>query len=1026
MMRARRVFDDPRWWAALTLDERRPAGARAVAADTDRGWLRMQLWEDGRFVPSFAVSLRRRAETLGINVETLIALLGEPPEALRTRMPAVPRWLQVLAEAFPAAESRGAQDGCRCGGSARDELPVADPDAALLRWIEPLTTWARDDLRHRLAETLPDQHPLLVPDSGHLLAMIKRALVLEVNIARELGELCGRTPASRFGCFAQGLIRPDIAVETLVRYPVLARQLVEQVETWRDTRLELATRFRADLPLLRLRFGLVADGLTDIDQADFGAGDPHRRGRTVAILGVRGDLLVYKPRSLAVERHFAETVERLNRAGLRHALRPLEVVERDGYGWTRHIAARPCADDAAVQRFHYRQGAYLAILYALRAYDMHMGNLVADGEHPVFIDLEAVFHAPAAFERQDSANGESVGAVLRESVLAVGLLPVPTVVADETGARAVDISGLTGGRTGRTVRLHLRAGFRDEGTDRMSVVRVPDPYPEAVNLPRLWGTTAPVAPETLEAGFVEAYRLLEGADDILSAFAGDPVRVVLRDTAMYSALLAESWHPDLLRDGLDREHWFELVTVRGTLCGWPDVVEAERAQLTARDVPLFEGTADGTTLTTHDGHRVTDLLTDSGLDHARLRLGRFSDDNLRRQLWFLRASLATAADHLRSPASADDLAAEILPTDPVTAAVAVGDRLVADAIGVDDGPEWVTLNDFGEGIWTIGPTDLGLTSGVTGIALFLAELDGAVGHPGARRIVEALLDSLLPADDQPDTEDLAGMSTGRYNDLGALVQLLVRMRELWSHEAPPLPGWLNAAVLHNLEATPSSVVTLLTLHTVSPSGKTTEALRRVRSDLLGYRPLPEAAWGDRGADQAFALAVLADALGDEGLARAAERVLQEDPDLNSTAGRMGSVLAASGMLALPATHRATVAKHLRTQATALQEVAGRGTGTDALLGGDLGVAEALAAAGAALSEPEFTALADLSAANVCRRAARGKTVTAVPTGVWNPGLLTGAAGIGYGLLRAARPTIPGVLGPPSRLVISRPDSLISG
>ena len=39
-------------------------------------------------------------------------------------------------------------------------------------------------------------------------------------------------------------------------------------------------------------------------------------------------------------------------------------------------------------RFYRRQGALLALLYALEATDFHAENLIASGEFPVLIDLE--------------------------------------------------------------------------------------------------------------------------------------------------------------------------------------------------------------------------------------------------------------------------------------------------------------------------------------------------------------------------------------------------------------------------------------------------------------------------------------------------------------------------------------------------------------------------------------------------------------------------------------------------------------
>jgi hypothetical protein len=69
--------------------------------------------------------------------------------------------------------------------------------------------------------------------------------------------------------------------------------------------------------------------------------------------------------------------------------------------------------------------------------------------------------------------------------------------------------------------------------------------------------------------FIRMYRLLlkfrsalleEGGP--IAVFAQDPVRAVVRPTILYDTLLQESFHPDVLRDALDRDRLFDR------LWGW--------------------------------------------------------------------------------------------------------------------------------------------------------------------------------------------------------------------------------------------------------------------------------------------------------------------------------------------------------------------------------------------------------------------------------------------------------------------------
>jgi lantibiotic modifying enzyme len=73
-------------------------------------------------------------------------------------------------------------------------------------------------------------------------------------------------------------------------------------------------------------------------------------------------------------------------------LRTLKLIERGDYGWSEFVVASLCTAQDEVARFYEHQGSYLALLYALNAVDLHNENVIAAGEHPMLVDLEALFH----------------------------------------------------------------------------------------------------------------------------------------------------------------------------------------------------------------------------------------------------------------------------------------------------------------------------------------------------------------------------------------------------------------------------------------------------------------------------------------------------------------------------------------------------------------------------------------------------------------------------------------------------------
>src|SRR5262249_9181522 len=196
----------------------------------------------------------------------------------------------------------------------------------------------------------------------------------------------------------------ETALALLQENPVLTRQLLLAVANWATASLELLRRLCADWDALQTTFHPAGDpGL--LAQVEGGVGDSHRGGRSVLIAKFSsGFQVVYKPKALAVDVHFQELLTWLNERGTHPPFRTLKVLDRGTYGWVEFVAAGGCTSADEVRRFYQRQGGYLALLYALEATDFHFENLIAAGEHPVLIDLEALFHP--RLPRLDAAQAD--------------------------------------------------------------------------------------------------------------------------------------------------------------------------------------------------------------------------------------------------------------------------------------------------------------------------------------------------------------------------------------------------------------------------------------------------------------------------------------------------------------------------------------------------------------------------------------------------------------------------------------------
>ena len=167
---------------------------------------------------------------------------------------------------------------------------------------------------------------------GRLLMMIAKTMVLELHVARLEGVLQGATPADRFASFTERLSRTDIALKLLSEYPVLARRLAGCIDNWIIFSAEFLERLAVDWNEIVKLFNIGPEcGV--LMEAAAGAGDTHRRGRSVLIARFEGGLqLVYKPRSISVDQHFQDFIRWVNEKGANPQLRTLKVLDRETMG----------------------------------------------------------------------------------------------------------------------------------------------------------------------------------------------------------------------------------------------------------------------------------------------------------------------------------------------------------------------------------------------------------------------------------------------------------------------------------------------------------------------------------------------------------------------------------------------------------------------------------------------------------------------------------------------------------------------
>ncbi len=1065
------------WYRALSLSERIATHipclhehASTPPFNIQLGRKRLQRWkeqiafkQEGAFAERLALD--------GLTEDDLLGLLAEPIEAVQDRASAPLPWLEELLHAF--ADIKDGDDIV---------LPEEGFDPHHLAFLIILKPLLNNGVRRiqstiqmlRTAHTYLPFDPeqilplLLISIVEQLISLFLKTAVLELNVARIEERLQGTTPEERFQDFIQQLVQHRGIPPLLEEYAVLTRQMVECIDTWVTREQELLERLCTDWEQIYSTF-TPAQHPGQLIAIHEGAGDTHRGGRSVTILTWSSHFrLVYKPRSMAIDSHFQELLAWLNKRGQQPPLRTFAVLNKGTYGWAEFLQATSCKSREQIERFYQRQGSYLALLYALEAVDFHSENVIALGEHPMLIDLESLFHPRIKVPDEEKFTSPAFETIGR-SVQRIGLLPQRIWGSGE--AEGIDISGL-GGQPGQLTPEPVSRWVAG-GTDQMHLTSERIELAASRNRPTLNGHEINTLDysASINKGFCATYRLLirlraSLLAEILPRFARDEIRCLLRPTRLYAQLQIDSFHPNILRDALDRDRLFDRLWIG--VEHQPHlraVIRAEQFDLRQRDIPLFTTQVDAHDLYTCNDETVAGFFAESGLELVTKRIQQLDEEDLERQSWIIQASFTSM---ILGTDQAVHKTLHLQPTkNTVTqkqllaAAQAVGKRLSKLALANEETAGWLGVNAVKEHEWSLTIAEEDLYGGASGIVLFLAYLGMITEEDSYTTLARLALTTIRHfVTEKKQYPHLNGIGT--FSGMGSYIYLLSHLGALWQEptlyeEAEEIVKLLPAIIAREkrfdvIGGSAGCIAALCSLYAVAPSDAILTCAELCGDHLLACAQpmakgigwslkegdLPLAGFSHGAAGIALNLLRLFKLTQEQRFLQGAQAALtyerslfsseaQNWPDLRPepasnakrtdnkqkqkymTAwchGAAGIGLARLGALSILDT------PEIREEIdVALRTTLCEGFGLNhSLCHGDLGNLDTLLMAAQVLNKPEYQQAIDRISAMLLESIDRQGWVTGVPLSVETPGLMVGLAGIGYGLLRLAAPKrVPSVL-----------------
>ncbi|HEY9668521.1 MAG TPA: type 2 lanthipeptide synthetase LanM family protein, partial [Coleofasciculaceae cyanobacterium] len=605
--------------------------------------------------------------------------------------------------------------------------------------------------------------------------------------------------------FVSKMLAGDL-VPFLEEYAVLSRLIGRTIVLWGEANAEFFKRLTLDLSAIKNTF-FDHRGIGQVVDLKLSLSEEHNGRRSVILLTFdSGDRLVYKPKDLGIDRAYFQLLEWFNQQEVLLPFKLLTLLERQGYGWVEYVKSLPCLDQEEVRRFYQRAGILLGLMYILQGIDFFYENIIACGEYPIPIDLEALLHNNFKIKRNDSGIHQirAIDSIWQNSVFRTGLLPTIAVSADEK--MSYDIGGLR--EAGQQVLPFMYSTWQAVNSDTMKRDREFMKVDVNKSVPRLGDTYLSASDYTNEIvfGFKQIYRLiLERKGEVLAKirqqFNQQKIRYILRSTKFYTSVLRSLLEPIYLRDGVQRSIEIDIVSrmyldtgkkaVHWTLAKW------ETEALEQMDIPFFTLGTDSTAINLPNGENLKDFCEKSGLDHVIDQINSLSECDLTTQAYLAESILRlsaisgkhTTAEHFKPELDLDT--GEILsPLELIEEAKAIAEELKSLAIYADDGSaNWIGPQLQADR-YIVQPLRLDLYQGVAGLLVFLAALERVTGDGNYRELIQA---AALPLKDAIAKTTLStlgpnGYSIGGYTGIGSLVYAFTRIYEFLDE-----PTWLEAA-----------------------------------------------------------------------------------------------------------------------------------------------------------------------------------------------------------------------------------------
>lgn len=331
-------------------------------------------------------------------------------------------------------------------------------------------------------------------------------------------------------------------------YPNLKRIIYENVIFFENNLKSLIYNMDSDLYCFLNKLKIKSKTVTSIH---FSEDETHEKGKSVAMISFSdGGKVVYKPKNLLVLNGLNNIFEYFNKQIGQHFYCTKRYIRKD-YMFEEYISSSSVKKKEDINNFYFNYGILIGFSYIFKCSDFHNENIIAHDKYPVIIDLETIVQQDIPLLNKQAAHS------IKKELLYSYLLPSHKTTGIESNYSYMDLSGLS---SGIQYTPFNTLQITNWSTSNMKFEYKKSEIPPCQNTPIYKGVNIDYLnyKQDIIDGFEKFMNhILHNKDEVINLthlnLADKIVRIVFRDTFKYVQLLNYSYHPNCLKDSLQRE-----------------------------------------------------------------------------------------------------------------------------------------------------------------------------------------------------------------------------------------------------------------------------------------------------------------------------------------------------------------------------------------------------------------------------------------------------------------------------------------